>query len=370
MTSSLKSLAGFPAKGKVFDPDKYGHDLRAQVAAMSPYKGEVGIELELEGRGLPPAVNIPAIGGATWVPHTDGSLRNGGMEYVLSAPVDRQHVGPLTTALFKALTDSGAVVRNSTRCSTHVHLNMSGVRLNQLCSLVALWGCFEDVLSNWCGPHRSGNLFALRMSDSEFAVDQWERGFRLGSFRFNRDYRYLALNPACLSTFGSLEVRTMRGADTPDEVVAWTEVLLAIRDAALSPAFASPTAIAEQFSALGPAGFIESILGQTTIYADLRPATEVLDEDFDKLIMRGFRRVQPIIYSLPWDEVNAELSKPYVPDPFAKPKTRAANGRIPEMPAPRFRDPEAEARAHIEAIRAFGERQEEARRNRLRGELN
>lgn len=326
---SIKSLESFPGKNaKTFDPAFYGMDIRGDMGAAARYTGEIGLELELEGRRLPSVYTGSPQGRVTWVVHEDGSLRNGGREYVLSEPCDRKQVKPLLTDLFTNITEQGGRVANSTRCSTHVHLNMRGVKLNQLASFVALWGCFEDVLSNYCGESRAGNLFALRLSDSQFAVDQWERAFRKGIFTFQREYRYLALNPVCLQTFGSLEVRTMRGVDNADEAVNWVNLLTALKDVAMSKDFENPAVISQQFSGLGALGLFDSIFRSTGLSDAVLAASAAMEEDPEKLIRAGFRRVQPLLYVLPWDEYVAEVAKPFVPDPFgtkAKPKPRHYN---------------------------------------------
>lgn len=317
----MKSLAKFPKQSGTFDCDAYGIDVRQQVGADTPYTGEVGLELELEGRGLPERFGGRPVGSSTWVYHADGSLRAvggrgpGGAEYVLSQPCPRSDVKPLVDGLFDYLKVAGAEVQNSTRCSTHVHLNMKGVKLNQLASFVILWGTFEDVLANYCGGHRSGNHFALRMSDCSGSVDNWTRAFKTGCFDFNRERRYLALNPACLQTFGSLEVRTMAGATNSAEVVTWVEMLLKLKDAALSPEFSNPQAIAGEFSGNGVLGFSERILGRECVEM-LRQACDEIGDNFDRLIVDGFRRVQGIAYDLPWSAVNEAVVRPFVPNPF------------------------------------------------------
>lgn len=323
----MKSLDKFPKSAKGFDNDAYHHDVRTNVAVDSPYNGEVGLELELEGRNLPSAYRGQSVAGVTWVAHEDGSLRaeggngRGGMEYVLSQPCARGDVAATVNALFEFLTTSKAVINNSTRCSTHVHVNAKGMKLNELAAFVAIWGTFEDVLTYYCGAHRSGNHFALRLSDSSFAVNQWVRAFQSGDFTFPNEYRYLALNPACLKTFGSLEVRTMRGVDNTADVVEWVNLVLAVRDAAKR--FKDPTEIAATFSGDGSLAFADRVFGQMA--GVLRQATAELGEDFEASIRAGFRRVQPIIYSLPWQAVLPEIERVYVPNPFSSPKKRGSS---------------------------------------------
>jgi hypothetical protein len=331
---TTKSLSNFPARnGKSFSSETYQHDVRQAVAADSPYNGEVGLELELEGTNLPGNYRAGSIGGVTWTPHEDGSLRAvggrgaGGMEYVLSQPCAVQDVRTLCDNLFEYIRSEGGQIVNSTRCSTHVHLNMKGAKLNQICSFVGLWGCFEDVLANWCGRHRSGNHFALRLRDSEMAVENWKQAFEKGVFQFNREQRYLALNPASLNTFGSLEVRTMRGVENSDEVVTWVEALHKLRQMSRSEEFENPQTIAALLSGNSPRGFFENTFRELRIFDDLEQKTVDLGESVDELVRDGFRRVQPIIYSLPWQEVIPEIKKPFIPDPFGGSKKKVTAGR-------------------------------------------
>lgn len=327
----MKSLEAFPKNtggSKVFDPRSYGLDARQQIAAQSRYSGDVGIEVEVEGTGLPHN-GCTAVGRIRWIPHEENSLRavggvgSGGAEYVLSEPVAYADVPTAVDNLFSHIQNSGGRIVNSTRCSTHVHLNMQGVKLHQLGSFVALWGTFEDALSLWCGDHRAGNHFALRLSDCHEAVGNWVSGFKQGSFFFDRERRYLALNPACLSTFGSLEVRLLGGIDNRADLTTWISWLKKIKDAALSDRFSNPENLAAAFSGAGSLQFCREILGdETTATLDRVCANAGLS--LSKLTVEGFRRVQPIVYSMPWPDVIREATKVYVPNPFevAKPKKK------------------------------------------------
>lgn len=330
----MRSLTTFPKQNpKIFDPDLYGTDPREQVAASSSYQGAIGIEIEVEGENLPPG-GCPAASRASWIYHNDGSLRAvgggapGGAEYVLSEPIDEDFVPTAVGNLMTFLRNSGSRIVNSTRCSTHVHLNMQGIKLNQLASFVVLWGTLEDALSLWCGEHRAGNHFALRLSDCDEAVNRWVLGFKHGNFHFDHERRYLALNPACLQTFGSLEVRMLGGIENEQEVITWISWLQRIKKAALSARFQNPESIAGIFSGVSYDDFARDILGSDAVDALIR-ACEASGQNFNKLIVQGFRRVQSICYALPWGVVIAECNKPFVPNPFAPVRKRKGNFPLP-----------------------------------------
>jgi hypothetical protein len=340
----MKSLGKFPkAISKTFDTSKYYHDVRMPVAEQSKYTGMFGVEIEVEGNALPRAIGT-RVGSVSWVTHDEGSLRapngvdRGGAEYVFSQPCDLEESREMLTKLFEEIQTQGGEIVNSYRTSTHVHINMRDFKLNNLASFVVLWGMFEDVLAEYSGEGRAGNLFALRLSDSDFAVTAWIDAFKSGDFAFNRDYRYLALNGACLGTFGSLEVRTFRGISSVDEVMPWLEALKRLREVA--DEYADPFSIATDFSAYGARGMIERLFAGLPILSDL-----LAIEDANPSTSAGFRRVQPIIYCLPWQDVLPEIAKVYVPNPFdTGPKKKpAAARRTAEMrfnPAPAMPVPE------------------------------
>jgi len=312
----MKSLSKFPSKAAaVFDPAAYAFDVRKQVAAESDYDGDVGIEIELEGENLPQGYGGPTTNGITWVWHNDGSLR-GGAEYVSSAPIKRADLPKMLDDLFAYIAASGGVIKNSNRCSTHVHLNMKGAKLNQIAAFVSLYGCFESVLSSWCGPVREGNLFALRLEDCHYAVDGWKKCFVTGDFDWPNEMRYLALNPAALRKFGSLEVRTMGGVTSGETVVTWVDALLRLKQMAVSPRFKDPAEIAMTLSSLGGRGFFDDVFG------DLPFADEVCrmcGDDIEMTVRSGFRRIQPIIYSVSWAHALPEIEKVFIPRPFGEP---------------------------------------------------
>ena len=331
-----KSLLAFPSRTKsFFDPDAYGCDVRMQVAKESAFTGDVGIEIELEGTGLPATIPF-TLNGVSWVSHNDGSLR-GGIEYVTSHPCAAADVKPLVDGLFDAIRRAGGVINNSTRCSTHVHVNARGMKLNQLCAFVALYGCFETTLTNWCEPIRRGNLFALRLEDSDYAVDAWAECFKTGCFDWSNDMRYLALNPAALMKFGSLEVRTLGGIESSEAVVKWANALLRLRELAVSVDYNDPSAIASDLSGLGGRGFFDKVFVGLPIYHELVAASgEAIEYD----VRDGYRRIQPIIYSVAWSHALPEILKVFIPNPFAAERKRKRPAPM-RFDAPRF---EAEPR--------------------------
>lgn len=319
----VQSLKNFPTKKeKEFNPDNYS--LRVQRPVFkSDKKGMIGIELEMEGTGLLRRL-LTVVNGIGWAVHNEGSLRNGGLEYVLTEPCKIGDEGPLLAGIYREMTDAGTRLNLSSRCSTHVHINAAGLKINQLASVVILWAVLEDVLVNWCGEKRAGNLFCLRFSDCDTAAVRWSDAFKRGRFDFPEQYRYLALNGNALSKFGSLEFRTLRGADNPDLVLKWIECLLRLRELG-EGRFRNPNNIATEFSGLGPIGFLEDVLKGLKILPEIFTANEKVGANINDLLWEGLRRAQPMIFALPWHEVIEEADKTYIPDPFNEPAKKIAD---------------------------------------------
>lgn len=325
MSKGLKSLASFKADNtkavKVgFNKESYALEVNRQVAAATSYDGLYGLEIELEGVNLPTSASAGS--GVTWVPHVDNSLRNGGMEYVTNGPITLNKVKPGCDFLFQRIADLNGEIQLSYRCSTHVHVNMAGVKVNTLASFVVLWGMFEAVLGEYAGADRAGNNFALPLSACDETVDWWVNAFKTGIFRYNIERRYLALNPGPLLTLGSLEIRSMRGVDNSDDVVAWVELIDTLFTAAKR--YNNPRSIAEDVSGSGYEQFMIDVFGSQM------SKFEGLPIDITASVREGFRRMQPIIWALSWTDVLAEIDKPYVPDPFSAGSKNKKTGVVEE----------------------------------------
>ena len=123
--------------------------------------GDVGIEFELEGSSLLTAGYFDGLTGsksrAVWLAKRDGSLRNGGMEYVVSEPIYYDEITPMVEGFFERFEKHPtSKIKNTNRCSTHVHVNVSSFKVNELTSAIALWLTLEEALIAWCGEERAG----------------------------------------------------------------------------------------------------------------------------------------------------------------------------------------------------------------------
>lgn len=216
----------------------------------------LGIEIEVEG-------SFPFAPPENWQAKPDGSLGPRGVEFVTRQAFDAGRAEELLSRLDKAMKTPGTELNCTPACSVHVHMNVQDLRIDEIVKVLTMYYIFEDVLTNYAGPERVGNLFCLRASDAEEPIHRTVNSINDGRFpgAYGNDIRYAALNLLALQTFGTIEFRAFRAIKkTPMEVLPWVKMLLEIREAALR--FESSQEIVEQFSILGVAEFINRVFGK------------------------------------------------------------------------------------------------------------
>ena len=253
----------------------------------TPLSGDVGIEVEMEGKALPREV------GMYWQVKADNSLR-GGAEYVLLEPSSLDTLSDKMKVLWGAFAEEQSVLEPSHRCSTHVHINIQDLTEIQVFNFMVLYLICEDALVRFCGDERVGNLFCLRARDAETVVDTIESVVRTRDWDyFNTDrIRYAAMNCSSILRFGSLEFRSMRGVTDPRLVVRWANLLCKIKEA--SKTYKKPSDILNGFSEGGQEAFCYELFGKYSRHLFNYAGWE--DE-----ITESMRRVQCIAYSGDWD---------------------------------------------------------------------
>lgn len=225
----------------------------------NPPAGEVGIEIEVEGKG---SIWFPS-DSSIWAFKEDGSLRGNSGEYVLRSPCKREEVKVVLDALETELMRKYTIIP-SVRQGVHVHINMNDCTLRQVLAFACCYYILEDLLVEWCGTNRVGNPFCLRALDAEYIIDYLIKCLRRGKedlMNLNTDtIRYAALNFKSLPKFGSMEFRAMETEKNFNRINTWVEMLLHIKD--FSKKYdGTPTNIIRDFSQSTPLGWAESALG-------------------------------------------------------------------------------------------------------------
>jgi hypothetical protein len=328
--SLLDAIAEQPKKDEfVLCP---GNEINVPFGGGAVILGDVGLELEIEGMQLPRDPQLGHIRSPEtnrfWRAIDDGSLRGEAKEYVLSGPIHSSEIRDMVDGLFTIIRSMpGGLIANSNRCSTHVHVNVSNLKVNHVTSAILLWCTFQTPLIAWCGEERVANHFCLSARDEESMADGWYRFLRTGERPLLNGMKYTALNLIPIFTQGSLEFRSGGAPDHEDKVVWWAKICNAIVRYAADN-YENPYSLGYALSEQGP----EVILRKVLEYAKLGPLTT--ERIFNELTadgmlhinaMRDFRDVQALIYAFPWDDLLPKINTVPVPNPFSKAKNKAPN---------------------------------------------
>lgn len=297
----------------------------ATILGSKLVKGDVGIEIEMEGKHLPSNDVV-----APWTYHIDNSLRPppGGMtaEYVLANPIPFDKVPAALKGLWDQIKKNKGVIVESNRTSVHVHLNVQEFFLNRLTSFLALYFIVEEILSEWCGEYRVGNLFCLRAKDAS-AIASYIKNFIMtdGEGPIQEFLHYAAMNANALKKFGSLEVRTLRGTSDPTVILDWVEILERLYT--LSEEYPDPRDICASLSSVGAIAFFENIMGPKL--SVLRDGINMSDGEIADSILQGVRIAQDLCYCRDWS-----LYKPMKikPDVFGRSAKKIAKKLINHPP--------------------------------------
>lgn len=275
----------------------------AQMMKLRPStytKGEVGLEIECEGRRLPQPERY-------WDTTRDDSLRDG-LEYVLKKPLSLVDAKEALKYFGKQCEENNTLLRDSIRTAVHVHINVQDMTIPQLFNFVTLYLIFEGVLMKQAGRGRDGNLFCLKANDAEYLPAYIVSVLQSGDFRRfdNDDIRYASMNLKALTTYGSLEFRglkTPHGNGNMRVVYDWVETLICLRDAAMS--FTDPVDVMSGFSNASYDNFLAKIFG--TFSERLFKV-----EDWQDRMKIGMRIAQDVAFSVNW----ANFNKPVPTNPF------------------------------------------------------
>lgn len=308
----------FIRKGSAFDPSN--NTIAALLGRKNPISGDVGLEVEVEGNMFPKAMDydedesddehlIPPM----WNYTHDGSLRgNDNAEYIFHRPLAFDEVPNAVNSLWQMFDDYGSVLDESNRTSVHVHLNAQPFHLNRLASFLGLYFSVEEILVNWCGDHRAGNLFCLRAKDAPAIVGKARKFLKTGDFTVLDDgLHYAGLNLNSLRGKGSVEIRTMRGATEPQVIIDWVSILERLYK--LSEHFPDPRLVCAQFSGNGGMAYLQFVLGEHAdkiIQGCSMSLSQIMTSVHD-----GIRIAQTICYCRDWSTIDPSKA---INDPFGR----------------------------------------------------
>lgn len=280
-------------------------------------KEDIGFEIEVEGNNLPSGSQLRP----HWLVTRDGSLNESGLEYVLAGP--RNYLGfcEALNVLAAAYKTNRSRVNNSVRAGVHVHINIQNLSVLQLFNYITLSILLEDILVEYCGNSRIGNLFCMRSSDASYLIKVIQDVVETGNLHLlqTEDIRYAFVNMSSIFRHGSLEFRSMRSTTDFFVLKIWTKCLLKLKN--YSTKFENPTELIEHLSSMSYEKALTEILGKLTKHINTR--------DFSLQYNKGIKNTKDFVYYSNWDKFNYKTNN----NPFQKAKQNST--LIPNiMPRP------------------------------------
>lgn len=279
---------------------------------------ELGIEFELEGTQLGPeglvtqklCKDIEGYGQAQangkWNWHYDGTLLKGmSGEFVLAKPLPRNEAKAAVEELFEQIKQN-AVLTDSHRTSTHVHMNFQHMNVNQVFLFLTLYYIFEECYFKAFAPERWGNQFCLSASQAGGIIENHIKNLQSGKFYkgMQTSEKYAAMNFASLSYHGTLEARLMGGCKDPQVFFKWLDVLLELYDYSKNNPKLTPEYFLGQFSGIAFMLFTMKELPKT--YAVVKDLPDV-----GKMVSEGVFIAQDMAMAVDWTPV-IEATEPEV----------------------------------------------------------
>lgn len=162
----------------------------------------------------------------------DGSLKVHGMEFV-TIPLKLRYLEVELTRIFRGL--KAPLV--SSRCSTHVHMNVRDMTPDQLLNMVMLYTIFERGLYRLTGDRWNSNFcvpIGLNPKILDNAFYHWNG---VSQWSWNK---YMGLNLCPIwggdgsKKIGTVEFRQMHGSTDVKEIIGWCNMIAALKRAAQS----------------------------------------------------------------------------------------------------------------------------------------
>ena len=175
----------------------------------------VGIEVEVENQAHRRATN------AVWQATGDGSLRNGGIEFI-SRPIPAMYAPGALKNLFGDGLDGDCCF--SPRTSVHVHINMQDVPTEKVIDMLLVYGLFEKALFRYVGRARWRNIYCTPITETTLMGGISARGIR-ASWE-----KYTGFNILPLQQKGTVEFRHMHGTVDVKKLCVWIDLITKLKE--------------------------------------------------------------------------------------------------------------------------------------------
>ncbi len=261
----------------------------------------IGVEVELE--------RVPDVNIVGWEVKIDGSLRDGGKEFVFNRPKRGIYAVRALERFEAAIQDLPDPPVISSRTSTHIHIDVRDLTPEELSNLIKLLVIFELPLIRYWGPVRWRNHFCLpyyecpqglgllrclnnQMSNKSLYYNVLKYGMK-----------YNNINLKTINTFGSLEVRCGQGTWSKVKLLEWINILLSFK-VYVQEHTLDVLEMLQRLSEDGPVLMLEKIAGP-----ELAQALLYTKEEFESDVYKGVRLIQESEFNEEYEETAETLRK-------------------------------------------------------------
>lgn len=177
----------------------------------------IGIEVEIENVN-----NLREQPNKVWSIINDGSLRNGGHEFV-SRPIEAFNAPKALTYLLHNYL--GKECCFSPRTSVHVHLNVQDFTLAQVVDMTLLYTVFERLFYRFTGRGRMKNIYCVPLVDTQLLLGLAEKNLS------DTDWsKYTGFNLLPLFSYGTVEFRHMHGTSDIGKLSVWINFITKLKE--------------------------------------------------------------------------------------------------------------------------------------------
>lgn len=190
-----------------------------------------GVEIELENMHMSrPRFNY-------WTAKSDGSLRNGGMEFVFSNPWGGRDLYNAAIEIDTFLFENNP--EETWRCSTHVHVDVRDMTSAQVKKMILAYTVYERILFRCSGWHRYKNNFCVALGFAQEQINTLSNAWSLdGASFFNQLVtnwdKYSAMNLLPMTSFGSIEFRISEAKWRKGRLIRLVNRFLSLKEIAMT----------------------------------------------------------------------------------------------------------------------------------------
>ncbi|MCP5414404.1 MAG: amidoligase family protein [Chromatiaceae bacterium] len=274
----------------------------------------VGVEVELENLGnFGPAWTSEMRSNGLWNITKDGSLRNSGLEFIMSTG-DGQPLkgGDITRAMFRfkkvwrMFVEAGNPPPEcSSRTSVHIHIDVRDLEVSQLKKLFLLYAVFEETFFKWSDLSRYDSNYCRSLEHNQDITNRLSTILKISDdmpdllhAHLSTGNKYDAMNYLSIKQRGSVEFRLMRGTYDTGLILQWINLLLCLKLAAKDKSIIIHS-FPDDMSRRGLNTLIDQVFGKWGTF--LKEYASELD------ILRGVRKAQDILLANEIDNLNTQF---------------------------------------------------------------